>query len=131
MSKIVTLSEAASIAMHAMVLVAKKEKINVLQIADLTESSKHHVAKVMQRLVKEKFITSQRGPNGGFSLRMNAKDITLLNVYEAIEGKIEIEACPLNKQVCPFDKCIYNNITNSLTQDFKNYLEAHTLESYL
>ncbi len=131
MSKIVSLSEAASIAIHAMILIAKSTKINVIQIAELTESSKHHVAKVMQRLVKDGFIVSQRGPNGGFALKRVAAEISLLQIYEAIEGKIEISACPLNKQVCPFDKCLYNNVTNNLTLDFKTFLENHTLEMYL
>ena len=105
MSKIVTLSEAASIALHGIILVAKSDKlINVVQIADATSSSKHHVAKVFQRLVKEKFVNSHRGPSGGFSLNRKPEEITLLEIYEAIEGKIELTQCPLDKQICPFDK---------------------------
>ena len=71
MSKIVTLSEAASIALHAMVLITRStEKLNVGQIAESIDSSKHHVAKVMQRLAKENFVASNRGPSGGFVLKM-------------------------------------------------------------
>ena len=63
MAKIVSYSEAASIGMHGMVLVARAgETINVQKIADITGSSRHHVAKVMQRLVKEGFLSSNRGP---------------------------------------------------------------------
>lgn len=70
MSKIVTLSEAASIALHSMVLIAKSEtKLNVNQISEAIDSSKHHVAKVMQRLAKEDFVASNRGPSGGFVLK--------------------------------------------------------------
>ena len=71
MSKVVTLSEAASIGLHGMILIAKAENemVNVLKIAELTGSSKHHVAKVFQRLVKIGLLNSFRGPNGGFSLR--------------------------------------------------------------
>ena len=54
MSKVVTISEAASIGLHGIILIAKskKEMVNVVKIAELTGSSKHHVAKVFQRLVK-------------------------------------------------------------------------------
>jgi DNA-binding IscR family transcriptional regulator len=46
MSKVVTISEAASIALHGMILIARSEpSINVMQIAELTGASKHHVAK--------------------------------------------------------------------------------------
>ena len=71
MSRILRLSEAASIAVHGMILVARSDKlVNVNTIAELTSSSRHHVAKVFQRLVKENFIASNRGPSGGFSLKM-------------------------------------------------------------
>ncbi|MCF8227837.1 MAG: Rrf2 family transcriptional regulator [Bacteroidales bacterium] len=133
MSKIVTLSEAASIALHGMILVAKSQKkmINVVKIAEATSSSKHHVAKVFQRLVKEGFIESHRGPTGGFTLKKSPKDITFLEIYEAIEGKIEIHECPMDKPICPFDKCIMNNITKKMTEDYRTYLESQTLDQYL
>ncbi len=132
MSKVVTISEAASIGLHGMILIAKADTlINVVKIAEATSSSKHHVAKVMQRLVKENYLDSQRGPNGGFALRVAPEDITLLNIYEAIEGKIEIHACPMEKPICPFGKCILNNITNQMTLQFKEYLTKNTLKDYL
>ncbi len=132
MSKIVTLSEAASIALHGMILVAKSDKlINVVQIAEATDSSKHHVAKVFQRLVKESFIESQRGPSGGFSLKKKPEEISLLEIYEAIEGKIVVNECPLDKQICPFNKCILNSVTKDMTIQYRNYLESQTLDMYL
>jgi len=132
MSKIVTLSEAASIALHGMILVAQSDKmINVVQISEMTTSSKHHVAKVFQRLVKEKFIESHRGPSGGFTMKRNPAEITLLEIYEAIEGKIEILACPIEKQICPFDKCILNSVTRDMTLQYRDYLQGQTLAMYL
>ena len=132
MSKIVTLTEAASIALHGMILVAKAEKMaNVVMIAELTGSSKHHVAKIFQRLVKDNFLESHRGPSGGFTLKKDPKDITLLQIYESIEGKIEVTTCPLDKHIRPFDKCIMDNVTRKMTVDFRNHLQNNTLEDYM
>ncbi|MEE4257907.1 MAG: Rrf2 family transcriptional regulator [Bacteroidales bacterium] len=132
MSRILSLSEAASIAIHGMILVAQSDKlVNVNHIAELTSSSRHHVAKVFQRLVKEGFINSNRGPSGGFSLKMDPPDISFLDIYEAIEGKIVITKCPLDKPICPFEKCIFENVIKDLTLDFRNYLEKQTLDKYL
>ncbi len=132
MSKIVTLTEAASIALHGMIIVAKAEKMaNVIHIADLTGSSKHHVAKIFQRLVKDNFLASHRGPTGGFTLKKDPADISLLEIYESIEGKIEVTTCPLDKHICPFDKCIMDNVTRKMTVDFRNHLKSHTLKDYL
>ena len=132
MSKIVSLSEAASIALHGLILIAReKEGLNVLKIAERTETSKHHVAKVMQRLVKAGYLYSQRGPSGGFAIKKKPEEINFLEIYEAIEGKIEVNSCPMEKQICAFDKCIMNNVTNNMTLEFKNYLISQTLDKYL
>ena len=128
MAKIVSYSEAASIGMHGMVLVARAgETINVQKIADITGSSRHHVAKVMQRLVKEGFLLSNRGPSGGFKLNIEPQNITLLQIYEAIEGQVKVISCPHEKLVCPFDKCIMGTVVNKMTQTFRDHLTTNTL----
>ena len=132
MSKIVSISEAASIAIHGIILIARSSvSLNVQQIADSTGTSKHHVAKIMQRLVKEGYLSSQRGPNGGFLLIKSAEKISFLNLYESIEGRIEISSCPMDKKVCPFDKCIMDNISNRMTIEFRDYLSKQMISDYL
>jgi Rrf2 family protein len=132
MSKLFSLSDASSIAIHAMVMVAKSElPLNVIQISEATHTSKHHVAKVMQRLVKDGFISSQRGPTGGFTLKRAAADITFLDIYESIEGKIEIHKCMFETPVCPMGKCIMNNITQQMSEEFIKYLKGQVLSMYL
>jgi len=132
MAKIVSYSEAASIGMHGMVLVARAgETINVQKIADIIGSSRHHVAKVMQRLVKEGFLLSNRGPSGGFKLNLEADKITLLQIYEAIEGQVKVVSCPHEKPVCPFEKCILGTVVFRMTQTFRDYLSSNTLADLL
>jgi len=132
MAKIVSYSEAASIGMHGMVLVARAgDTINVQKIADATGSSRHHVAKVMQRLVKEGFLLSNRGPSGGFKLNQEPVDITLLQIYEAIEGNVKVISCPHEKQVCPFDKCILGTVVSEMTQTFRDHLSTQTLKDMM
>ncbi len=132
MSKIINISEAAHIAIHGMILVAKVDGgMNVQKISEAMDSSKHHVAKVFQRLVKAGFVTSQRGPNGGFKLLKKPEEITLLDIYEEIEGEISVSECPLEKPVCPFTKCIMNGITKKLSLEFKKYLSEQTLATFI
>lgn len=131
MAKLVHLSEAASLAIHAMVLIAKsKEHVNVNFLAEKMGASRNHLAKIMQQLVKYGYLKSIRGPNGGFVLSKPAKDITVLNIYEAIEGKIEVHECPLDRPICPFNKCLMSGIVKEVTHKFKDYFENHTLEDF-
>ena len=132
MSKIVTLSEAASIALHAMVLIARSEKkLNVNQISEAIESSKHHVAKVMQRLAKEDFVASNRGPSGGFVIKADPAKLSLLAIYEAIEGKVAIQSCPGDKRNCIIGSCMLGDLSKNMTREFKVYMESHFLIEYM
>jgi len=132
MAKIVNITEAVSIALHSMVLVAKAQKsqMNATIISNITGSSKFHVSKVLQKLVKDGYLLSQRGPAGGFVLESPPEEITLLQIFESIEGKIIISKCPLNK-VCPFGECIFEDLTMIMTRQFRDYLEGHTLADYM
>lgn len=133
MSRIVCLTEAASIAIHGMIILARSGKgsVSVGHIAEINNSSRHHVAKVFQRLVKEGFVNSNRGPTGGFSLKVNPAEINLLQIYETIEGKLSTHHCPLEKPVCPFDMCIFETKIKDMAEDFKIFLGSKTLADYI
>jgi Rrf2 family protein len=131
LSKIINFSEAASIGIHGMVLIAKSpETLNVLRIAEATGASRHHVAKVMQRLVKDNFLSSNRGPTGGFYLKKPADEISLLDIFETIDGKIEITECPMENLICPMDKCLMGGVINTMTEQIKTYLGSQKLSAY-
>jgi Rrf2 family protein len=132
MSKIFALSEAASIAIHSMVLIARAENgINAVKVAEITGFSKNHIAKVLQRLVKNDMLKSVRGPSGGFSMKKDPGEVNLLDIYQSIEGPLDVMDCPLSYDLCGFDRCLMGNVVNKLTGEFKKFLQEQTLQSYL
>ncbi len=132
MAKLVHLSEAASLALHAMVLIAqKKASINVNLLAEEMGASRNHLAKVMQQLVKFQFLKSVRGPSGGFTLGKDAADISILDIYEAIEGKIDTPECPLDRRICPFDRCLMGGLVKDVTLQFRDYFKSQTLQDFI
>ncbi|MEP0813737.1 MAG: Rrf2 family transcriptional regulator [bacterium] len=112
MSEMLKISEAANLAMHGMVLLAARDgkAVSTREMAQLMHVSEAHLSKVMQRLAKEGFVNSVRGPNGGFSLGYPAEDITLLEVYEAVEGPLESKRCLLGVQLCDGKQCVLGNL---------------------
>jgi len=132
MARIVQFSEAVSLAIHSMVLVAQsKGAINANEIAERTGASRNHLAKVMQQLVKHGFLSSCRGPNGGFALKRPPEKITILQIFECVEGKIETDGCPLDHQICAFDECLLGTIAAKVSEEFKTYFKNHTLRSFM
>ena len=57
--------------------------------------------KILQKLCKAKMVRSFKGPKGGFSLAQEPRQITLLNVTEAIQGPLMIRPCLLDDDACP------------------------------
>ena len=131
MSKLITLSDASSIGIHAMILIKRADdSINAGEIANRTGNSKHHVAKILQQLTKQGYINSLRGPLGGFILKKKPRDISFLNIYESIEGPIEIEECSNSDKQKANNKCITHEIISNLSEKLKNYLSNQTLDKF-
>lgn len=128
MSKLFNLSEASTIAIHSMGLIAKsKETLNAIQIAEITGFSKNHISKVLQQLVKNKYLTSTRGPKGGFVLGRKAETISLLEIYQLIDGIPQSYECKMSCANCPFSNCIFGGLTDKFTREFHNYLKEKKL----
>ncbi|NLM93903.1 MAG: Rrf2 family transcriptional regulator, partial [Bacteroidales bacterium] len=100
-------------------------------LAEEMGASRNHLAKVLQQLVKFNYLKSVRGPNGGFKMNKPPAEISILNIYEAIEGKIETPECPLDRPICPFDKCLMGGLIKDVTLQFKAYFEEQTLDKYI
>lgn len=123
-------SEAVSLALHSMVLLSKsRTPLTVKEMAEKTGASFHHLAKVFQRLRKAQLVVSTRGSRGGFTLSRPPERITLLEVYEAIEGPVLERICLLGEQECPFGECIFGGLLGEFAHRFREYLTSHTLES--
>ncbi|MHC1775442.1 MAG: Rrf2 family transcriptional regulator [Lentimicrobium sp.] len=128
MAKVVHISEAASLAIHSMVLIAgSSEILNVNHIAEVTHSSRNHLAKVMQILVKNNYLDSVRGPKGGFTLKGDPRKVNLLEIYELIEGTLEEHHCGIESGKCPFTTCVFGALADKFSIEFIDYLKNKTL----
>lgn len=132
MANIINFSDAASIGLHSMILIAKSDKpLNAIQLSEKLGNSKHHIGKVLQRLVKDGLLSSLRGPTGGFYITLDPKEITLYDVYRSIEGKSNVKLCPTDAHICPVDKCIRKNLVKRLSDEFVLFMESQKLSEYL
>jgi Rrf2 family protein len=76
----------------------------VTEISEEYKIPRSFLAKILQKLVKAKIVRSYRGVKGGFSLARQAKDISVLDVLEAIEGKLAMNLCLEDKRKCDFSR---------------------------
>lgn len=130
MSGILKISEAVSLGIHACVIIAGRSKrISRGEIADQIGASEHHLAKVLRQLVKRGIIKSSPGPGGGFTLGEAAEEITLLQIYEGIEGSFPNQICLLNQTNCTFGKCPLGSLLVDVNQQVRDFFHKTTLAS--
>ena len=128
MTTMLNLSEAASLALHTMSHLAKngEHRVTTREIAGKFHISKAHLAKVLGRLVHAGFISSARGPKGGFMLAKAPDAVTLLDVYEVIEGPISHNTCVFDVE-CGDVNCIFGGLIETVNHLAKKQLEETAL----
>lgn len=130
MHSIFQISEAVSLALHSMELIAKSgKKLSAGEIARKINASENHLSKVLQRLGKSGLVSAIRGPGGGFTLSKGPREISFLDIYEAIEGRVAESVCPFQRPQCPFSGCMFEGFAKKMTEDFQNYFRNRNLGS--
>ena len=117
MAKLFKTSDAAALALHAMAYLAqtKGKLVRTSDIAKYYNVSEAHLAKVLNRLSKQGLVNTTRGPRGGLSLSGSANEITLKEVYEAIEGPFELSRCMFGLPICDGSGCVLGDFFKKLS----------------
>ena len=124
MSSLLNVSESAFLAFHGMVILAKAapEKVRIKSIAVELKASEAHLAKVFQRLQKTGLVKSTRGPAGGYNLVGSLEEINFLDIFEAVESKVNTKICPFGKLDCMYNTGCFdaniNDISNVVYDSF-------------
>ena len=96
---------------------------------------KSFLAKILQALAKKSILKSYKGVNGGFTLFKEAKDINMLEVMSAVEGKAPaVFDCSPSRQDCPSDRadlCTIWPFLNRLQGKIDDFLAELSLEDIL
>jgi Rrf2 family protein len=124
MAGVLRISEAASLGLHTMALLAS-EREGPMRIHDMARTfgvSEAHLAKVLQRLSHAGLVHGARGPRGGFMLPEGGDRTTLLAIYEAIEGPLDDTRCLLRKAVCGGNHCMMGGLIRDLNSRLRRQL---------
>ncbi len=94
----VKLNKSTRFALYAMVELGRNPEgvVSAGEIAHKYGISEHHVAKVLQQLVRARLIRSHRGLKGGFQIAKDPKTITMLDVVELFEPPEARNGCLLH-----------------------------------
>lgn len=79
--------EYALIAIRHMAMTPRGQIVTTKEIADRYHIPYELLAKIMQRLAKEKFIGSYQGVNGGYVMERNPGELKVSAIIHAMEGR--------------------------------------------
>ena len=100
----------------------------VKQIAAEEEIPSHFLAKILQQLARKGLLRSSKGPTGGFSLRVSADEVRLVDIVEALDGLGEYQKCASGLAECTDDMpCALHDSWKVLRSRIMDYLGRNTI----
>ena len=102
------LSRKADYALRAVAFVAQVKKGNLVSIGRIASARnipREFLAKILKELTRAGILVSFQGVTGGYRLARAARDISFLDVIEAMEGPVKVNLCVDGKHCdCSRDK---------------------------
>ena len=112
-----------------------KDPIGRYSIKEISQNQHiplNYLAKIMRKLVNKGIVRSMVGPEGGYVLRKSPREITLREVYEAIEGEFRMIDCMEKDSICIlYENCPQLPVWDKLQISMIKILESTNLEDML
>jgi len=124
---LLNISESSYLALHGLYIIGKRspEKTTAKYIAERLNGSRAHIAKIFQKLAKNRVVTSFCGPAGGFVITEQAKNLSLIDIFKRSGENVLHTDCPFNRSTCPFEDCILSKEINKLSEDLYHQFEKN------
>lgn len=116
------LSNTCKYALRALIYLGKfsgeGKKIGIKKISEDLGISSPFLGKILQFLVRQKLLVSIKGPNGGFALAKDTKDISLWDIVIHVDGEDFFTNCLIG-----LEPCITHDPTKPLCPIHNKYTE--------
>jgi Rrf2 family nitric oxide-sensitive transcriptional repressor len=84
--------------------------INAKEIATRFNLPPNLLAKILQNLAHSGILEAQKGSGGGYRMARDSNNITLTEIFEAIEGPVHMVMCTSTSGCCSLeDRCTVRN----------------------
>ncbi len=129
-------SKTCEYALRALMYIAQKTKdgarLSVVDVANDINSSEYFMAKILQQLAKKGFVSSAKGPNGGFFMEDKNRQTPLAQIVEFFDGDKIFLRCTLGLQQCSeVTPCPLHKEFVIIRKRIKDILETSTIESFI
>ncbi|RKX27918.1 MAG: Rrf2 family transcriptional regulator [Candidatus Zixiibacteriota bacterium] len=99
-------------------------------IAEDQSVPREFLAKILKDLSRSGLLVSYQGVNGGYRLARAPRDISFLDVIEAIDGPIHLNLCTEDNCPCEDDNCYFCKFWETQENNFKKALSKQNFGKY-
>jgi FeS assembly SUF system regulator len=105
------------------------EMHSAVEIAEHVHIGLPTVSKVLKILAQQGLVSSSRGAKGGYTLARSAKEITVVQIIDAMEGKVALTECSETKGSCEQESCCSIRVNwQKINQIVRQSLQNVTLD---
>jgi len=128
-------SKACEYGIRASIYIAQQSllnrKVNLKEITEAIESPSAFTSKILQKLSRNKIISADKGPTGGFSMdKVKLEKIKLSSIVNAIDGENIYNDCGLGLKKCNEKMpCPVHNQFKVIREELKKMSEKTTIKS--
>jgi Rrf2 family protein len=121
--------EYANRAMSLLATFHGREPVLVARIAEAISAPPNFLHQVLNNLARANLVVCRRGSVRGYELARPPGEITLLDIYEVIEGPLGLTSCTVEGNWCPRDTgCALSAIWLEIQDGIEKRLKHATLE---
>lgn len=102
----------------------------IIEIAEEIDAPKYYIAKILQRLVRDGIVNSQKGKGGGFFFDPEKQEVPLKAVIQTIEGDKIFSGCGLGLRHCSnANPCPLHEQYKAIRESIDKLISEETIQS--
>ena len=121
-------------AVTAMLDLASNESakpVTLDMISQRQNISLSYLEQLFAKLRKASLVKSVRGPGGGYLLNVNAVDVTLTQIIEAVDENIDLRRCHGSKACLRGKQCLSHHLWCEVSDQIRGFLSTRNLQQVI
>ena len=121
-------------AVTAMLDLASNEStrpVTLDMISQRQNISLSYLEQLFAKLRKASLVKSVRGPGGGYLLNVNAEEVTLTQIIEAVDENIDLRRCHGSKDCNRGKQCLSYHLWCEVSDQIRGFLSTRNLQQVM
>lgn len=128
------LSTKGRYAVTAMMDIALHERVGPVTLADISQCqgiSLSYLEQLFSKLRKHGLVEGVRGPGGGYRLAKDSGDISIADIIQSVDEKLDMTTCGGKGNCSKGDKCLTHHLWHDLSCNLYEFLSGIKLDQYV